>query len=362
MKINRLTLQNFRNFSKISLDFPGETTLIVGRNMAGKSNLLEAIYLLATGGSLRAEREREMIKEGKSHFRIDGLVESSEGKEQLEIIGQLIDSGRLQKRSRVNRISRPLSRFSGHLSAVIFTPEDLDLVTDSPSRRRRYLDLVLSQAVPNYRRTLSQFDRVRIQRNNLLGRLREGLAKSNELEYWNGEITALGPVISEARQGFFLSINDFFREKLEGLESLCLSYHESILSEGRLAEYHEREIAAGTTLIGPHRDDFSFLREIDGTSNVPTAFDGGGWSYSAYGSRGEQRLAVLNLKLAELSFMAAAKNERPILLLDDIFSELDEGHRQTVLEVLGRQQTILTTTDLNHVPEELLKKMQVVKL
>lgn len=332
--LQKLSLQNFRNYAKKSFEFGLGTTLIVGPNASGKTNILEAIYALATGRSFRAELEKEVIEEGESLARVEGKV----NKETLEIIWD--DRDRFWKHYRINGIGRRQVEFVGHFRAVLFGPSDIEIVADSPSARRRYLDLVLSLVHKDYRIAAHIYERALRQRNRLLWRIREEGVSRDQLGYWDDLLVDNGRIIHERRKEFL----DF----LSAFGDLRLDYDHSIISLERLRRYAQEEVASATTLVGPQRDDFLVSQKA---KNV-----------KAFGSRGEQRLAVFTIKLGELEYVRRMTGEDPVLLLDDIFSELDLANRHHVLKVIPKQQTIMTTTDLHLVEKGAIKSFDLIKL
>lgn len=364
MQLKQIFLQNFRNYGQKEFALTAGTTLVVGPNAAGKTNLLEAVYLLATGKSFRAGLESEMIGYGAEIGRVGGEIKGEE-KTDLEIVltrGEVAGEKVARKKYLVNGVAKRALDFVGHLRAVYFRPEDLELVTDSPSLRRKYLDAVLIQADREYLRCLMSYEKGLRQRNKLLERIRDEGAPRSQLLFWDQLLIKNGEYLTAKREEFINFCNtryeirdtsDVSRLTSHGLPSYWLEYARSIISPARLEEYANEEVIAAATLVGPHRDDFSF--EIRDTKNVRR-------NLHAFGSRGEQRLAILWLKLAELEFIAQATDSRPVLLLDDIFSELDEGHRHLVLEVIPHQQTIITTTDITQIDPEFRQKLEVIKL
>lgn len=355
MYIKSLQLQNFRNFEKKSFDFD-DLTVIVGPNAVGKTNALEAIHLLSSGRSFRATFEQEMITEDKDVGRVEGVLNNEEmGDFTLEIVltrGMLHGNKVSKKKLSVNEVSRGLYRFTGIFKTVLFGPWDLDLVTASPSTRRRFLDGVLSQVDKEYRRSILAYERGLRQRNRLLWQIREGEAKRTQLFFWNQLLIKNGDYISQAREGFFDFLNA--RDQLQE-EEFSLEYDRSGISQVRFDQYAEQEVAAGVTLVGPHRDDMKFKIQSAKVKSKK-------WrDLDAYGSRGEQRMGVLWLKLGELDFVEAKTNTRPVLLLDDIFSELDREHHEVVLTTVNRQQTILTSADPDEI-ERLEVKGKVINL
>lgn len=350
MTLNFLKLQNFRNYSSYSLNFSPNTTLIIGANAIGKTNILEAIYLLATGKSFRAEVEREMILWGKDIGRVTGVT-GGENKSTLEVIltlgaveGEIVR----KKKFSVNGVAKRQMDFVGNLRAVLFRPEDIEIVTDSPSVRRKYLDSVLVQTDREYRRSLLVYEKGLRARNKLLERIREEGISRSQLFYWDRLLVKHGEVISFKRREFI----DFVNSTPDLFADLNITYDQSSINEERLKKYEVEEVAAANTLVGPHRDDFAVLwRDKYGERDVHT-----------YGSRGEQRLAVYWMKLGELEYATNKIGERPLLILDDIFSELDHEHRHHILEIIPKQQTIMTTTDLHLVEKSYLDKVEVVEL
>lgn len=331
MILSSLTLQQFRSYAKKSFSFSPGITLVVGPNAAGKTNIIEAIYFLATGKSFRADVDRECIQFKESFARIKGTTPDTT----LEILLTPF------KKYLVNGVSKRTIDFIGNLRAVLFWPEHLELVTDSPSIRRKYLDSVLMQVDREYRRNLLSYERGLRQRNRLLDLINEGKATRSQLLFWNQLLIKAGAYITDARAAFIDFINNNYND-------YRIDYDKSVISETRLAQYKDEEVAAGATLVGPHRDDMKFvMRDI---------------SLSSYGSRGEQRLAVLWLKLAEVAFIQEKSGTRPILLLDDIFSELDEEHKDLVFDVIGKQQTIITSADPVGLSEGIKEKISVIQL
>jgi DNA replication and repair protein RecF len=337
MILDQLTLQQFRSYVKTTFQFSPKTTLIIGVNTAGKTNILEAIYFLATGKSFRADSDREVIRWDAEIARIKAVGNETK----LEILltqGVVAGSKAPLKKYLVNGVARRMIDFVGNLRAVLFWPEHLELITDSPSIRRKYLDSVLIQVDREYRRNLMSYERGLRQRNRLLDLINEGTAHRHQLLFWNQLLIKSGSYITDTRAQFIDFVNHY---KLTNLPINQLTYDKSVISEARLDQYALEEVSAKATLVGPHRDDILFkIQDTRMPSEDEELRD-----LSKYGSRGEQRLAVLWLKLAEVSFIEKTTGERPILLLDDIFSELDEKHREFVLGIIGRQQTIITTAE-----------------
>jgi len=343
MILSSVTLDNFRSYPKQTFQFSPTTTLIIGPNTAGKTNILEAIVFLATGKSFRADSDREMIAWNEEFGRVSAVV----GDTKLEalVTGGIIGGQPAPfKKYLVNGVSRRLVDFLGNLRVVLFWPEHLALVTQSPSLRRRYLDSVLMQVDREYRRNLLSYERGIRQRNSLLERIKEGFAQRSQLLFWDQLLIKAGGYITDKRAQYIDFVNNF----QFSIRNFQLMYDKSVISENRLEQYAMEEIAAKATLVGPHRDDFIFYKQDK--------------ELSKFGSRGEQRLAVLWLKLAELSYIQNEVGERPILLLDDIFSELDSVHRSLVFDLIGKQQTIITSAESDILGENKFVDATVIKL
>lgn len=326
MILSDLTLTHFRSYTKRTFVFAATTTLIIGPNTAGKTNILEAIMMLAIGKSFRADSDREVIAWGEDLGRVTGTV----GDTKLELLvttGMVGGTKAPLKKYLVNGIARRQVDFIGSIPAVLFWPEHLELVTDSPSLRRKYLDSVLVQVDREYRRNLMSYERGLRQRNRLLDLINEGKAHLTQLQFWDQLLIKAGGYLTDARAKFIDFINTYHLSRI----AYHIEYDKSVISQSRLFQYKDEEVAAKSTLVGPHRDDFLVTKNT--------------LDLSKYGSRGEQRLAIVWLKLAELAFIEKESGERPLLILDDIFSELDVAHRTLILDLLGKQQTIVSSAE-----------------
>lgn len=344
MFLKKLKLINFRNYAFLDLNFDDKTTVLIGNNAVGKSNLLEAIYLLSVTKSQRVETEDELIKKGEDFTRIEGSLANQDQTGLAIIINRLNEKIVFKKRLLVNRIPRRVVDFIGHLPAVIFYPADINMVTGSPSLRRWYLDLGLAQIDHDYKKALTAYEQLLIARNRVLKSIREGKGRLDELDYWTQESLEHSKIISEKRLSFFAFIN-----KLEKpLGDFKFEYKASKVTWEKLNQGKDREIAAATTLIGPHRDDFMFFLEDRNLAH--------------FGSRGEQRIGTLAFKLTQLEYMAKVLGTRPLLLLDDVFSELDVSHRASVVDIVSKQQTIIATVELENIPQEFLDSARIIKV
>lgn len=394
MLLTALSLTNFRNFA--TLEFLPEPGLLIfqAENAQGKTNLLEAIYLLATSRSPRTSNEREVIhwrvaQEDYPACRVAG--EARRGTETFELEVALrcerapgmggaawaedpenpAHLVRVQKRIRINQVPRRASELLGVLKLVLFLPQDVDLVAGEPGLRRRFLDLANAQVNPAYLRSLQEYQRVLLQRNHLLRQIGQGEAQVGELAFWDQRLTQRGAYLVMERRLLMgrlaPGVRSLFRELSEGEDDLSLHYLSSVPSEtlpeersqaqaeleerlrGALEKGRPQEIAQGMTLVGPHRDDLRFTL--------------GGADLHLYGSRGQQRLLALCLRLAEGRFLEETGGTPPILLLDDVLSELDLRRRKRLWEALPQGDQIwLTTTDLSFVEPRLLRQASLYRL
>lgn len=348
MRVSGLALQYFRLHKSFSLQFEEQISLIIGSNASGKTSILEALVLLATGKSFRADKIAEMVSFGQEIARVKGVVvpealpevgesESSMDveKTELEVIltrGIVNGQRSAYRLFSVNGVKRQQRKATGILKTVLFRPEDMRLVEGSPSRRRNYFDSPLSLLYEDYENSLKVYDQVLKRRNKLILAVRDNQQPRSVLEYWNQALIKHGEIIQEYRRRFVSTA--------PGVDfpiQLQFEYNPSIISQDRIKQYLEKEIAAGHTLVGPHKDDF-IVTFVHPSSAEPL-------DIALYGSRGQQRLAVLWLKLVELYYLQKESGERPVLLLDDIFSELDATSQNLVLELLKVGQTVITTTD-----------------
>ncbi|MGH2346291.1 MAG: DNA replication/repair protein RecF [Chloroflexota bacterium] len=362
MLLRHLSLRHYRNYAALDAAFQPGLVLLHGANAQGKTNLLEAIYLLATTKSTRARNDGELISWAErdplsptAFARIVGQVERAGAEQAVEIvIREGSADGQTRKRFKLNGTERKASEVVGAVHAVFFAPTDVDLIAGSPSVRRRFLDVMLCQLDPAYFRALSRYNKVVVQRNALLRQVREGAQPAGSLAYWDNGLCDYGGRIVAQRAAATAALAEIAAERhyelSGGVEQLSVEYRPaagptapSDLAAGGalaatealragLAAQRGRDIAAGMSLVGPHRDDLGFaVNEVDAT---------------AFGSRGQQRTATLAMKLGELAFMSSRSGEQPILLLDDATSELDPARRAAILQVAGEgRQTFVTSAD-----------------
>ncbi len=335
MKIKNLNLVDFRNYSNQFL-FSTDLNLIVGPNTAGKTNLLEALYLLASGESFRANTNKEMIRWGCDLALIDGQV----NEKHLKIAVQ-IKENKVVKQFWLDKVEKKKSHFIKHFSAVIFRPEDIRMIQGSPSRRRNFLDDVWSSWSWEYYQPLLTYNKALIRRNQVLKKIREGGAKKEELYFWSQTLEKNGEVIRQKRDQFLDFVNYYWQNYRKEFSHLKVDYQSSPITVDLLEENYQKDFGMGVTTIGPQRDNFVVFSSEFGDEPMDIAI---------WGSRGQQRLATLALKLAQLAFIEDQQDKKPALLLDDIFSELDQSNQELVISLLSHYQTFLTLTEDIAVP------------
>lgn len=318
MRVAKLLLQNFRNFEKKEIDFHPKLTMIFGPNASGKSNICEALLLLSSGRSFRARNEVEMIRFGSvfSHLELN----NSEEKRGIDLRKR---DDNIEKKLLINGVSKRLSEFAQGFYAILFGPWVIDFLFDSPYQRRYHIDTLLIQTNNKYYSNLFAYNKVLTSRNKLLEKVREKRAGVDELSFWDQKLVSHGQFLHDARE-------DFFDHLGKTSESFSFKYIKSAISEELLSKKRQEEINFGHSLIGPHRDDFKIFHEDR--------------DLLLYGSRGEQRLSVLALAQGEISFIEKEKNVRPLLILDDVFSELDDKSQKSILFILEKGQTLVTST------------------
>ena len=378
MHLNRLSLTNFRAFSRLDLDIPREILLLVGGNAQGKTTLLEAIYFLSTFTSFHASSDRQLINfslpENKLTVgRIVGEFTRNDGDHRLEV--RLIrepngynGSTRYRKEVLLDGVKHRMNEIVGQFNAVIFLPQMARIIEEGPSERRRYLDMIISQVSPRYVKHLSDYNQTLTQRNALLKQLAERGGDPEQLAVWDGMLARHGAIVMKERIRSIREIEEEAKrlhyDLTDGKEVLRLDYQPAYdplaVPEGQMAltistvadrsgidveeieqgmllalmKLQREEIARGVTTIGPHRDELRFL------SNQVDLGD--------YGSRGQGRTTLLGLKLAEVNWLRQRTGEWPVLLLDEIMSELDTKRRSDLLRSLSEcDQAILTSTDLS---------------
>ena len=367
--LSQLRLSNFRNFEQVELGLPEGVSVFHGANAQGKTALLEAAYTLAVGRSFRTERERQVVnfdaaRSGEAAY-ITGIAER--GEQKLTVVvgyqpsaganrlpdddGMLAESRSVSKQIRINRRASTAAGLLGHVGAVLFVVDDVNLVLGSPSHRRRYLDVLIAQSHRPYLEGLQRYQAALRNRNGLLRRQRTAFVASDEMEYWDAQLVQAGTAVVMERAAAIVRLADsagsHYAELAELGQGLTVVYRPNVPAEASVAETEagfwrilrrsaERERVSAVTAVGPHRDDFTILAE--------------GLDAHAFASRGEARTIALSLRLAEADYLSRARDDDPIIMLDDVFSEMDAQRRERVLrKATAYRQTFITTTDAEEV-------------
>jgi len=363
MYIDHLALKNYRNYETLDLSFSPEINVFIGENAQGKTNVMESIYVLSMAKSHRTSNDRDLIRWEQEYGKIEGTIQRKRGKLPLELV-----ISKKGKKAKVNHLEQNrLSNYIGQLNVVMFAPEDLNLVKGSPSVRRRFLDMEIGQISPVYLHDLLTFQKVLKQRNAIL-RGNRGRQQLNDVMFDVYTEQYIQVAVQIIRKRFyFMELLQKWAEPIHkgisrGLETLEVSYGtlkelhsgqtteemEQIL-EQKLAEMRSRELDRGITLVGPHRDDLHFFVN--------------GYDIQTFGSQGQQRTTALSLKLAEIELVKQEVGEPPILLLDDVLSELDDYRQSHLLNIMqGEVQTFVTTTNIAGIDHDTIQKAKVFEV
>lgn len=337
MYINSLSLANFRNYEQLDISFSPFTNVIYGNNAQGKTNILEALYLFSQGRSHRSKIDKELIRFGSDSARLG--IKFSDAERDYRAVMQLQRSGK--KSIKVNHIQlNKLSMLMNYLNIVMFSPEDLTLIKGAPSSRRRFIDAAISQLYPAYLISLSDYNKALLQKSSLLKTLKRTRDKAM-LSVWNEQLSCEGAKIMHYRRDFIDLLNGFAQKVQSEIsdENLVISYVPNIRSEDITEEnfykclemHQDREMDFATALYGVQRDDIAVM--INGNNA------------RVYGSQGQQRTATLAMKIAHSDYIHHIKGEYPVLLLDDIMSELDKSRREYLAERIRDKQVFITSTD-----------------
>lgn len=351
MKINSLKIQNYRNHEKREFDLKYKTILIQGSNGSGKTNILEAIHLLSTTKSVRAEYDLDMIMHTKDFCKLEAQTDLDEAQTKLELT--IKKNSKFENTSnktvKINGVAKALYKFAGRFTSVLFTPDDISMLTGSPSIRRKYIDSILYQTDSEYKQAHLKYQKALKGRNKLLEMIRETGKGDSLIELWEENLCNEAVIIQDKR----LKLFNYLKEEIKKYEKLIngrnskihIDFIQSVIDTNFLKQSRQKEIYAGKTLYGPHRDDFNtYLND---------------YLVASFASRGQQRAVLLALKFCEIDYIQVSTGTRPILLLDDIFSELDQIHRTNIISVMAAQQTIVTSSetlpDIKHEFDSLLE-------
>lgn len=342
MIIKSLELSNFRNYDSLSINFDKGTNILYGDNAQGKTNILEAIYVSATTKSHKSSKDKDIINFEKEEAHIRTYLEKDEIETRVDMHlrksktkGIAIDGIKIKK----------AAELLGLLNVVFFSPEDLSIIKSGPSERRRFIDMELCQLDNFYLYNLNNYNKIVNQRNKLLKDLYFNPALKETLSIWDSQLLSYGSKIIERRVQFIEQLNQIIYDIHKNLsgekEFLRIEYEPNIKIEeyeAALSHSQEKDIKLKQTTVGPHRDDISFMVKKDGENNEI--------DIRKYGSQGQQRTAALSLKLSEIELVRKITKDTPVLLLDDVLSELDSNRQNYLLNSIGDIQTIITCTGL----------------
>lgn len=352
MYISSLELADFRNIVSLHMDFSQGTNILYGENAQGKTNILESLYMISTTKSHRGVRDRDMIRFGMEESHIRSLIMKGG-------IDYRVDMHLRKNKSKGIAINgqriRKASELIGLLHIVFFSPEDLGIVKNGPAERRRFMDMELCQLDASYLHNLNQYNKTVENRNRLLRDMYQFPDLQDTLSIWDDQLINYGRQIIESRRGFISDLNEIvgdIHSKLSGnREHLTILYEpntEADEFEEKLRRSRERDIHMKSTSVGPHRDDFSFMdRDTD---------------LRRYGSQGQQRTCALSLKLSEIDLVKKVIGHRPVLMMDDVLSELDSGRQNYLLSTIGGIQTFITCTGLDEFVNNRFKIDQVFRI
>jgi DNA replication and repair protein RecF len=347
MRVTRLQLHRFRNYREADIQPDSRLTVLAGSNAQGKTNLLEALHLCCLGRSHRTTRDKELIGWGEERAGVRVDVERGDGPREVAIWLYREDARRKQVRVDGKQVSR-VGELMGHFHGILFSPDDLSLVKDGPAERRRFLDMELSQLRPVVFYALQRYARALGQRNNLLRDMRRTTALHGTLDVWDEQLALAGAAVIAQRRAYVEALAPVAARNHAAIAGddapLRVRYRTQIDGDGnaealadqflqRLRDARNEDIRRATTTVGPHRDDLQLLI--------------GGREARTFGSQGQQRTVVLALKLGELDVVCAERGETPVLLLDDVMSELDPYRRRQLVERIADAQAIVTCTDLS---------------
>ncbi len=352
MYIDSLALNKFRNYDNLDITFSSGTNILYGDNAQGKTNILEAIYLAATTKSHRGSHDKEIIKLGseEAHIKVNVMKKD---------IPRKIDMHLRKTKTKGAAIDglpvRRTADLFGLINIVLFSPEDLGIIKDGPNERRRFIDMELCQLSRIYLSNLAGYNKILGQRNNLLKQIYYDKSLVDTLDIWDEQLISYGNKVIEERDNFIKMMNEIIKDIHKGLtksnENLIINYEKSTeidIFHENLIKKRDIDLKYQTTNIGPHRDDMTFSIN--------------GMDVKTYGSQGQQRTVALSLKLAEIELVKKIINDSPILLLDDVMSELDGNRRNALLDAIKDIQTIITCTGYDDFIQERLKIDRIYKV
>lgn len=353
MNIRNIHLKNFRNYKILDLKFERDFNIIYGKNAQGKTNILEAIFLCSAGRSHRTSKDHELIKFGEDNYSVKIDLNKDAIEKSIEVVYDKVE----KKKIKINEIPlKKIGNLMGQLNVIMFSPEDMMIIKEGPAERRRFIDIALSQLKPSYFYDLQQYIKILAQRNNLLKEIEYNKSLLDTIEVWNQSLAEKGSRIIKARKeyvdilarkaeeihGRITNRNEKLKIRympsLEGIQDFSdLSYINKVFLNN-LERVKKRELIKCTTMVGPHRDEYELLVNNE--------------SLKLYGSQGQQRTAILSIKLSEVEIVKDEIGEYPVLLLDDVMSELDKNRQDYLLKNLRGIQTFITCTEKDNIEKE----------
>lgn len=361
MYLKNIKLTNFRNYENEYIELNSNINIIYGNNAQGKTNLLESIYFLSLGKSHRSLNDKDLIKNEENSCRIYGEAILNNFSKSFEI--KIINNKKIYRID--NNIIKSLNEYLSNLKIIIFFPEDLEIIKSSPDIRRRYLNIQISQLNRNYFKILNEYNKILKIRNEILkNNLKDNYIDMNYFRIITNSLIEKASYIYCIRNKYINKINEFisnYYKKISTYDGLYLKYITNLYNDiyeyeiikndliNKFSNLEYAELKSGITLIGPQKDDFIFMLGNENLKN--------------YGSQGQQRMAILSLKLSEIDIFTKESNDTPILLLDDVFSELDDFKKNNLLKNINKNiQTIITTTDINNIDGEIVKNAKLINI
>ena len=358
MKINNIEIHNFRNYENLKVNFNDNINIFIGNNGEGKTNILESIYVLAITKSHRSYIDKNLITNNKNIMKINGKISTLNGNKNLELV-----MNQKGKRVSINKVvSKKISDYISNMSVVLFSPDDLELVKGSPGVRRKFLNIEIGQLDNKYLYILNDYNELLKTRNEYLKSINIDNINERYLDILDNQLCDKALLIYKYRYEYISNLNRYLIKISKELSNkeITINYINNIDVENyddnikekllsKLRNNLKREIFIGSTLYGPHKDDFGiYIDKLDARD---------------YGSQGQQRLCVLSIKFSELELYNEKKKEYPILLLDDIFSELDSIKKNAIVKYLNNNmQVFITSTDINDIDKLLLEKSKIYKI
>lgn len=351
MVLSKIALLNFRNVHNTSHDLHPHMSVIRAANASGKTNILESMYVLCTGRGFREQREVELVRLGQSQASVEGIVHDKKGHEERRGVHlQLDEQGKIKKTYLINKSKKAARTYVAQgIQAVLFAPEQIEILTGSPDRRRHYLNMIIGGYDPEYKKRLTNYEQAIRRRNKLFETIEDEWQLDEELEFWNTYLIEQASYITKKRTEYIVHINA--HPDLEDKRFEC-QYISNEFNRAHLERSGYKEKAARRTLIGPQKDDFEIVMYDDVWKQHK--------KIDVFGSRSEQRLGMIWLKRAEILYAQTHSSLDPLVLLDDVFSEFDDENRELVMRIVSPFQVVATTTEPTAHIESIVKSDHMI--